>query len=277
MGAFILGNDGTISAWGENPSGVLGVGPQWGARVSMGSGATIPGIHADTLKNLVISRKYTHNMAYIIDSNGELYGWGNNSDDLLGFGQSLNEDTIYIPRQVVFAGDNSRITSIQMNNNGQSFALTENGKLYGWGRNSQGTLGLGTGSATQIFLPQEIMINVRQVHTVGETTYVVTNDDKLYRWGMIQSTGSIDPQATPEPVVRPSATNPGQMEEVDQVREIFSARNQVYAIQNDGTLLAWGSNQNGLLGIGVTPEHFIVYPQQVSFPGGEAAKKVYGI
>ena len=113
---------------------------------------------------------------------GKLYGWGSNAFRQLGLG---NVGDQYLPQQLSLQESITSITSIISVNCGaqHTFILTKNGKLYGWGCNDLGQLGLGNNFNTNI--PTEIVFCefVKSVYCGGYHTIVVTDRDKIYVWG----------------------------------------------------------------------------------------------
>ena len=91
--------------------------------------------------------KVNHN--YITISSGKIYCWGLNKDGQLGLGHNKNLGKMTEMNMQHF--NNEKVISINTNseynenfdNCGYSFAITQTGKLFTWGSNGFGQLGLG--------------------------------------------------------------------------------------------------------------------------------------
>ena len=73
----------------------------------------------------------------VLLENGEVYGWGNNTDGQIG--NELVEHKVYRPQLIKTLP--SQAISISAGAY-HSLALLETGELNGWGRNDDGQLGL---------------------------------------------------------------------------------------------------------------------------------------
>lgn len=227
--SFALSQEGNIHAWGNNANGVLGIGSEQNGSVSVTSHATIPGIQIESLDQLVLSEDQKR--AYAI-THGTLYAWGNNANGVLGVGDNA-ADTVWTPQAVEIPEESGAVMRVVANNNGQTFALTQEGVLYAWGNNTANTLGLGEGQAAFVTTPAQIATNVKQVHLSEGSVYMVMNDGSVKRWGTIR-TGAFSGTET---VLEPTA-----VEGLSDIREIFSLHGYLYAVTGSGNLFAWGKN-----------------------------------
>lgn len=137
--SFSLSQDGSIQAWGDNTQGLLGIGEGHTDSVLVTNEVTIPGIEIENLDQLVLSGDKKR--AYAIDS-GTLYAWGDNTRGILGVGDNM-DTIVWTPHAVNMPENDASVRMVVSNEHGQTFALTENSVLYGWGNNEDNTLGLG--------------------------------------------------------------------------------------------------------------------------------------
>ncbi|MDR2183214.1 MAG: hypothetical protein LBE55_03480 [Clostridiales bacterium] len=135
-----------------------------------------------------------------------------------------------------------------------SFAVTTNDRLYGWGPNSQGDVGSGSGEFW-INLPVFIMDDVRDVFP---GSMAIRNDNSLWVWGDVSDTFAYrgpgaDGQTEDwggtlmEAIVDYGNRPVRLMENALAATGSFSHR---LAMDRDLNLFAWGSNQFGQLGTG---------------------------
>lgn len=119
--------------------------------------------------------------------------------------------------------------------------LTNEGKLFGWGKNNYGQLGNGTRINTN--RPQQIgSANDWKTFDTGSASVIaLKNNGTLWTWGNGESIGhgEIDFKTTPVQVGSSS-----------DWKEVFASDFNVYAIKNNGSLWACGKNVSGSLGNG---------------------------
>jgi alpha-tubulin suppressor-like RCC1 family protein len=134
---------------------------------------------------------------YCVTNKGGLFAAGYNGYGQLGVGDTTDRyNLVRVPafgegRTHGSGADNGmRIAGFHVNNGGNGygnyhkcFAIDENGRLFAWGHNGNGQLGVG--NTTNQTRPQEVtaVSNVTQVHTSYLTTFVVDADGDLYNTG----------------------------------------------------------------------------------------------
>ena len=186
--SLALGSDGNLYSWGSNDNGQLGRDENSGTNKPNSLPTKVRGLDGISIANA--SAGYLHSLA--VDTNGNLYAWGNNDFGQQGSGTGSNATPSQIKQitGVVFSkasagrrgslaldesgsvytwgvyGSNGRVTGIpagvsitQAVAGAQHYlALGSDGNLYSWGKNDQGQLGNGTKVSTdrpsQITFPE---------------------------------------------------------------------------------------------------------------------------
>lgn len=195
--SFALLEDGTVHAWGNNQAGVLGIGEEHQGLVSVTSQTVLSGVQIEHLDQLVLSSNMDR--GYAIE-NGTLYAWGNNANGILGVGADAG-NLVWTPQAVEMPEDSGAVRSVLTNRKGQTFALTQDGVLYGWGNNAGNTLGLSTGALNVVTQPTQILSDVKQVHLSDESVYAVMQDGSVQRWGVIRTGAFSGTETVSEPTV----------------------------------------------------------------------------
>lgn len=215
----------------------------------------------------------TFALGMYIDSNGDMYTWGRNYYGQLGLGDyndRLTPTKVSIP-------NNKKVKDISYassyNGDYCSFALTEDGTLYGWGDNGlYGALGIGN-SDVKVYTPTEIKFP-NGVHataaptSIDRTTYAFCDDGNLYAWGYNNygSLGINDTTSyaiyTPTIVPFPAGVKP---------LTLTSGRCHHIVVASDGNMYAWRLNSYMQLSVGST-DFQITKPTVMSLPNGAKPK-----
>lgn len=133
-----------------------------------------------------------------------------------------------------------------LHQDGSYYAVQNDGKLWAWGANESGQLGLGfLGSVTA---PQQVAIgNVQRLMSVDKNVFVILADSSVWSWGRNSKgqvgSGSTGQQLTPQKAL-------------DGVRDIIADRTNAYALGTDGSLWGWGWNGFGQLGNNSTNDSY---------------------
>lgn len=233
-GDYSLGikTNGTLWAWGYNGYGQLGLGDKLDRN-------TPTQVGSDNSWVDVVVGAYGH--AIGLKSNGTLWAWGYNSDDdewPLGLGQEVDE--ALVPTQI---GTDTDWVSISTGRS-HSVALKNNGTLWSWGENWEGSLGLGDENIR--YTPVQIGTDTDWVKADAGYHYTIAikADGTLWSWGN-NSLGQLGLGDTTKRIL------PTQVG-IDHTWSLVSLSNyneSSFAIKEDGTLWSWGSNIGGELGL----------------------------
>ena len=128
-----------------------------------------------------------------------------------------------------------------------TFALTEDGSLYGWGYNGYGLFLDGTHKNCDA--PKLIIKNVETVAASkfgSNNVAVITKNGKLLTWGENQY-GQIGDGTTEAP------KEPKEI--MSNVKSVAIGYNFMAAVKNDGSLWMWGDNKHGQLTSAIAGEY----------------------
>jgi alpha-tubulin suppressor-like RCC1 family protein/pimeloyl-ACP methyl ester carboxylesterase len=231
-----------VSAGYESSLGIKTDGTLWNWGIIIGNSNYVSDVpfQIGTSNNWQsISCGYGHALA--IKTDGTLWAWGSNSDGQLGIG--TNQYSEY-PIQVGIDNDWNYISA---SNLGSSFAIKNNGTLWGWGNNLNGQLGDGSKISksfpVQISAPNSwLKVEAGQGFTLG-----IKSNGTLWAWGN-NSWGQLGDGTDQERLI-PTIINQNNWEGIssggDQEISYFSL-----GIKSNGTLWAWGDNLYGQFGNG---------------------------
>jgi alpha-tubulin suppressor-like RCC1 family protein len=146
-------------------------------------------------------------------SDGRVFGWGNNASGDLGDGTTTSTSNGFgIPtpaRAELPAG--TRVTGIAAGA-ADSFAVTSDGRVFGWGDNGFGQLGDGSTTSSTVPVPVALPAGTQvsgvaagDLHTVA-----LTSDDRALAWGYNAwgqlGDGSTADSSVPVPMELPPGT-----------------------------------------------------------------------
>ncbi len=146
-----------------------------------------------------------------------------------------------------------------------TYIINIEGKLYTWGENIDGQLGMGDTlnkpTPQQVPFPNGVS-GWTKITGGGSHSLALGNDGNLYSWGNNSNgqlgIGNQPKQKSPQLMPFPNG--------VTSWITFSGGGNHSLAIGNDGNLYSWGYNGDGELGIGNQPDQFT--PQKVALPNG---------
>ena len=225
--------DGTLWTWGQNNFGTTGL-----ARPN--DNLTFSPIFGSSTFKEVSVGSVSYTMA--INSDGSLWGWGNNNSYYLGDGTTTNR---IVPTKNTA---NTATTWKKLSSNSHTMGIKTDGTLWGWGIGTTGRIG--NDSTGGDISPQQIGTdtNWKDVAAGSANTVAIKTDGTLWTWGGNTSgqLGSLLATNTQ----RSSPVQVGALTDWSTCAANGSIVNShCAAIKTDGTLWTWGVNSSGQLGI----------------------------
>lgn len=206
------------------------------------------------MQNIRSINACTHRNA-AIDNNDVLWVWGAISqgryfDDV----PTDDGEKIYVRNEYVYSDDVSQnvnyIPSKVMENVSSVstgawhyMCITKDGKLWGWGKNDDGQLGLG--DRTDRDEPVFIMDDVKSVYASYQNTFAIKNDGSLWGWGYNNNDYSPHDKANLLLDAPKYCTSPVFL--LDDIESITAGYFFAMAVKKNGELLGWGINMADVL------------------------------
>jgi hypothetical protein len=166
--SVVVRNDGSVWTWGSNLNGQLG-----DATSSRSTPAQVSGVSG--VKS--VAAGYNHVLA--VKTDGTVLGWGMNA-----FGQSGPSNFVNVnptPAQI------NNLTGVTEVGAGYGFSLarTSDGKIWGWGLNSQGQLGNGSQGSNPQPTPTQVsgITNAISVAAGNSHGLALLSDGTMVSWG----------------------------------------------------------------------------------------------
>ncbi|KAG6551955.1 hypothetical protein Mapa_006572 [Marchantia paleacea] len=199
-----------------------------------------------------------------ITTEGDVHSWGRNQNGQLGLGH--NEDSLVPKKVVAFEGIAVKMLAAGAEH---TAAVTESGKLYGWGWGRYGNLGLG--DRNDRLVPAEVAsVNNEKFTLVAcgwRHTIAVAESGNLYTFGWSKygqlGHGDYLDHLVPHQVAA-LKNNP--------IVQISGGWRHTVALDSSGRLYGWGWNKFGQVGVGNTDDQ--TSPQLVKNLAEEKVKQV---
>lgn len=174
--------------------------------------------------------------AAIVDENGFLWMWGNNSSGQLGNGTKTSAAS---PIKIM---DHVVSVSCGIGFDSHTAAIKTDGSLWTWGANNEGQLGNGSKDSSSV--PGKVLDNVAAVSCGGLFTAAIKKDGSLWVWGYLRSVEGQSVSDTFESNI--------PVKILDDVTMVSCGYEHIAAVKKDGTLWIWG-HDGVTLGMKATP------------------------
>lgn len=226
--ALAIKTDGSLWSWGYNVVGQLGL----GNRVAYSSPKQVG------LLTTWASLGVNQYSSFAIKTDGTLWAWGQNTYGNLGNGSTTRYSS---PIQVgaltnwlKVAGSSAGYTTL---------AIKTNGTLWAWGLNNNGQLGIN--STSNVASPVQIGALTTWSSITGNqySAFAIKTDNTLWAWGL-NYFGNLGLNNSTY-----AYSSPKQVGSLTNWSSIVGGKNHVLALQSNGTLWGWGSNDIGQLGL----------------------------
>ncbi len=228
--SLALLRDGTVFGWGDNFGGAVGSGTS-GVR-------TAPEMVVGLVNIRQISAAKASSAA--IDAAGVLWTWGDNSRGQLA--RPLSEGSIDRPAR---AQNVPALSQVALGG-GHSVGLDGAGKLWAWGDNREGQLGLGA-TAPSGPAPQAVtaLADVRAIAAGEGHSLALDGQGRVWAWGR-------NTFAQVSPATDVAVATPVQVIGLPRIAAIAAGLGSSLALDVNGRIWGWGLNQFGELGQGTT-------------------------
>ena len=221
-------DNGTVTAWGSNDAGALGDGVSPGEQAH--SDVPVP---VSNLVEVTAVAAGAYNSLALLD-NGTVAAWGSNFEG--GYSD--------VP---VAVGELTGVIAIAAG--GSDLALLGDGTVAAWGRNDDGQLG--DGSTTDSSAPVAVsgVSDATAISTDHENSLALLGDGTVAAWGSNED-GQLGDAMTPTEQTHSDV--PVKVSDLSEATAVSSGGDHDVALLRDGTVMAWGDNERGQLGIGST-------------------------
>jgi alpha-tubulin suppressor-like RCC1 family protein len=233
--ALVIKSDGTVWGWGRNADGQLGDGTQ----VDRTASVRVTALDGITVNALATGA--AHSLA--VRGDGIVLAWGENMFGQLGRG-------VNTPRELA-AARVPDLSEVKVVAAGRFFslALRRDGTVWGWGSNGSGELGDGTTEGRYSPVQAKGLGDIVSIAAGGDHTIALKADGTVWTWGnnAYGQIGSGDWGLEQGDSSDKKVLTPWQVPGLTGVVAIAAGLRSNLALKGDGTVWAWGGNDNALL------------------------------
>jgi alpha-tubulin suppressor-like RCC1 family protein len=262
-----------VTSWGDNERGQLGNGTTTSSDIAEPATGLAQGVTS-------ISAGSLHSLALL--SSGEVLAWGENGSGQLGNGTTTGPaicpsgfTSVACGTAPAAVGGLGKAHGISAGG-GFSLALVAQGAVMSWGSNFAGALGNGSDEDSALPVPVSGLTRVKAISADGPHALALLSSGKVMAWGDNEY-GQLGDGTHTGPETCPSAgfstvpcsRIPVPVAGLRGVVAVSAGDDHNLALLKDGTVMAWGVNNDGQLGDNSTQESDVPVP--VSGLGGVMA------
>ena len=232
--SLALRSDGTVWAWGGNGAGELGRGTVTDHEVT-----AAPVIGLTGVTKIAAGCEFS----LALRSDGTLWAWGYNNVGQLGIGSTASSA---VPVKITGV---SQVTAIAAGLDSAVAIVAGGASVWAWGGNGAGQLGDGTTAShsTPVRVTQLGTVHIAGAAAGYLYAAILGTDGSVWAWGA-DDKGQLGNAPAATPATRPVNT----IRAGSGITQIAAGVDHMVALKSGGTVLAWGDNTNGELGIGTT-------------------------
>ena len=253
-------NDNHVLSWGDNAHGQLGIGM---SESPLGPQDITDHfqLHKDE-RFIQLATSGHHTL--VLTSVGRVFAWGSNAYGQIGMGAYGEDHTCPTPIDITATFELKTYERIALIAAGDhhSFAVSNMGRVFAWGANDHGQLGMGEVFEDQP-IPVDITARFSLNHVFGETVVLleggtrhsvaVTSFGRVFTWGD-NSLGQLGTSTSTSYPVPFDITAQFDFASGETVRRV-AAKNHTMLLTNRSRLFTWGSNEFGQVGHGPVGEN----------------------
>jgi alpha-tubulin suppressor-like RCC1 family protein len=179
-----------------------------------------------------------------VRADGTVWGWGQNSTGQIG--TATTDAQVRTPTQIEGL-DGISIAAVAGGRN-HVLGLTPGGSVYAWGSNAVGQLGDGTRTSSATPVQVSSLSGVVAIFAGRDHSLAVRSDGTVWAWGYNRNGELGDGTTTMRKL--PVQVERANGDPLTGAIAVSAGANHSLALRSNGTVWAWGNNDDGQLGDG---------------------------
>ena len=204
------------------------------------------------------------NHTLIVCNNGQLYGCGSNQYGQIGVGDHLNETKQFC--LISIPNEKATVCAAGLRH---SLIITDFGRVWAFGANKSGQLGLGKTDRKFVPVPEVVSSlnnkNITRVASGSQHSVALSDSGEVFCWGSNQyGQCGVDPSKMENKLFASPLQIGGMLKKV-KVSEVVSGWSHILVKTDGGEVMSWGRADYGQLGLGddVVSQGYCYVPQKI--------------
>ncbi|XP_029169078.1 LOW QUALITY PROTEIN: uncharacterized protein LOC114939022 [Nylanderia fulva] len=185
--SLALTSDGQVYAWGDNSYGQVGIhksNAYSSGYNQMSHKVDVPNLISGLKEKNVVSIACGSKFNMVVTGEGELYGWGDNKSGQINYKFVMNGSNLYKyyahPFEIAV---NDKVIAKVACGFEHTLALTDEGKVYAWGNNNKGQIGVHNALSISVLTMVDIPELVLDIGASANFSVAVGTNKTVYVWG----------------------------------------------------------------------------------------------
>jgi alpha-tubulin suppressor-like RCC1 family protein len=236
-----LTRDGRVLVWGDNAYGQIG-----SSSLAAQSGPAFVLTRKQQMLSDVVAVSSGDSYTLALTADGRVWSWGRNNYGQLGNGIDEGERTFADPVLTLDGDLETPLSGIAAIAAGpeHALALAADGRIYAWGSNSDGQLGLGDGISRSYAVPLSSAKKFVAVSAGYRASAAIDTEGNIWTWG----SNADDILGNGEQPGSPPILEPARITDTGGFTAVSLGGDHGLALTGGGAVYVWGSNQYGQLG-----------------------------
>ncbi|MGL4695776.1 RCC1 domain-containing protein [Enterococcus larvae] len=234
---YALDDQGNLYAWGNGMQGQMGNGTTTAANYAPIKVAFFSNLGEKVTYVCASTTGTMPSFTYVQTESGKVYAWGYAPENRIPGYAGYQSTPVRMP-----AWEGIDIAKISMGTS-HGVILDTSGNVYIWGNATYGKMGQGN-ATTAYTVPTKMTQfaegSVKDISAAGDKTLALTNDGKVYQWGLIQTGGGGGGVGVTSPTV--VGVDASTATYTPQPKSVFAGVFASYFVDNYGRPWVWGSN-----------------------------------
>ena len=240
---YAIAKSGEVYAWGSNSAGGLGNGNTSDQGTPIKVNIPLDSGEKVTLIDPSDVAAGNNTTVYAVTDKGRVFAWGYGTGNMIPGKTGTNATPFELTSLTSLGVANGGIKKVSLGNS-QVLMLMNNGKVFSWGGNNSGSLGLGTTTGSGTSTPTEISslngVEISDISTGYNHSMALGTNGKVYQWGQVYGYSGYGASSLGSPTV--VEYDSSSADYIPLPQKIAAGMYSGYIIDQHGRFWTWGRN-----------------------------------